>query len=57
VQEAAMKTWRQDGLEFKDALLENEEIKRLIDKKAMDKIFKIDYYLRFIDRIFRKVGL
>jgi len=57
VQEAAMKTWRQGGLEFKDALLENEEIKRLIDKKMMYKIFNIDYYLRFVDRIFRKVGL
>ena len=57
VQEAAMETWKQEGREFKQALLEKEEIKGLIDKKAMERIFNIDYYLRYVERIFRKVGL
>lgn len=57
VQAAAMKTWKDDNLEFQDALLENKEISRLIDKEAMNKIFDMDYYLRYVDRIFRKVGL
>jgi len=57
VQEAAMRTWKEDNLEFQDALLENKAIAKLISKKEMAKIFDIDYYLRHIDRIFRKVGI
>jgi adenylosuccinate lyase len=57
VQEAAMKTWKEDSLEFQEALLENSEISRLISKEKMQKIFDMQYYLRHIDRIFRKVGI
>ena len=57
VQEAAMKTWKDDNLEFQDALLGNREISRLISKEKMQQIFDVDYYLRYVGRIFRKVGI
>ena len=57
VQEAAMRTWKEDDLEFVDALLANPQVAKLISKKEMDKIFDIDFYLRHINRIFRRAGL
>ena len=57
VQEAAMRAWKKDDLEFEDALLQNPQVTKLISKKEMDKIFDVDFYLRHIDRIFRRAGL
>ena len=57
VQEAAMRTWKEDDLEFVDALLANPQVAKLISKKEMDKIFDMDFYLRHINRIFRRAGL
>jgi adenylosuccinate lyase len=56
VQRAAMKTWS-EGSDFKDNLLEDKAVSRYLDKQKLDKIFNLDYYLRNVDKIFRKVGL
>jgi adenylosuccinate lyase len=56
VQRCAMSSWK-DGSDFKKNLLEDKEIARYLDKKALDKIFDLNYYLRNVNRIFRKVGL
>jgi len=56
VQRSAMKTWRQ-GSDFKDNLLSDKEVLRYLNQKDLDKIFALDYYLRNVNKIFRKVGL
>ncbi len=56
VQRLAMKTWRQ-GSDFKDNLLSDKEVLRYLNQKDLDKIFALDYYLRNVNKIFRKVGL
>lgn len=56
VQRCAMKTWR-EGSDFKDNLLKDKEVIRYASRKDLDKIFDLDYYLRHVGRIFRKVGL
>ncbi len=56
VQRCAMKAWK-EGLEFEDSLLEDREVCRYLNKKELEKIFDLDYYLRNINKIFRKVGL
>ena len=56
VQRLAMKTWRQ-GSDFKDNLLSDKEVLRYLNKKELDKIFDLDYYLRNVNKIYRKVGL
>jgi adenylosuccinate lyase len=56
VQRCAMKSWR-EGSGFKDNLLKDKEVLQYLDKKALDKIFDLDYYLRNVNKIFRKVGL
>jgi adenylosuccinate lyase len=56
VQRAAMKTWK-DGSDFKNNLLEEKEILRHLTKKDLDRIFDLDYYLRNVSKIYRRLGL
>ncbi|MFH0790985.1 MAG: adenylosuccinate lyase, partial [Candidatus Omnitrophota bacterium] len=56
VQRCAMKTW-QDGSDFKENLLDDKEVKRYLEQKELDKVFDLNYYLRNVDKIFRKVGI
>jgi adenylosuccinate lyase len=56
VQRCAMATWR-GNKEFKDVLLEDKEVSRYFSSKSLDVIFDLDYYLRNVNKIFRKVGL
>jgi len=56
VQRSAMKTWK-EGSDFKKNLLEDADVPKYLSEKDLDKIFDLNYYLRNINRIFRKVGL
>ncbi len=56
VQRCAMKTWK-EGSQFKDNLLSDKETKKFLKRRELDKIFDLDFYLRHVNRIFRKVGL
>jgi len=56
VQRCAMKTWRQT-IDFKEVLLKDKEVLRRLSKKELDKIFNLDYYLRNVNKIFKKVDL
>jgi len=56
VQRCAMKSWN-EGLDFKEVLLKDREVLRHLGKKELDKIFDLDYYLRNVNKIFKKVGL
>lgn len=56
VQKCAMKTWK-EGLNFKSSLLGDKELLRHLKEKDLERIFKLDYYLRNTGRIFKKVGL
>ena len=56
VQRAAMRSWKQE-MDFKTSLMLETEILRYLSERELDKIFNLNYYLRQVDRIFRKVGL
>jgi len=56
VQRSAMRAWKED-INFKEALLENNEVSRHLSGKDLDRIFDLDYYLRNINKIFKRVGL
>ncbi|TRZ48397.1 adenylosuccinate lyase [bacterium] len=56
VQRCAMKTWK-TGSNFRDNLFQDKEVMRYLKTQELDKIFDLDYYLRHVNRIFRKVGL
>jgi len=56
VQKNAMKTWK-EGSDFKDNLANDPVVSRYLDKAALEKIFTLDYYLRNVNKIYRRVGL
>ena len=56
VQSAAMQVWK-ENLDFKETLLKDKQILKYITEKELDKIFSLDYYLRNVNKIFKKVGL
>ena len=55
-QKAAIKAWK-EGSAFKENLLKDKEVLRYLAKKDLDKIFDLDYYLRNVNKIFRRLRL
>lgn len=56
VQRCAMRTWR-EGLYFRDSLLSDREILKYFTASKLDALFDLNFYLRHVDKIFKKVGL
>ena len=56
VQPIAMNAW-QNGLQYKDLLLENGTVTEYLSKEEIEDAFNIDYFLRNVDVIFKRVGL
>jgi adenylosuccinate lyase len=56
VQRASMKSW-QEGSDFKENLLKEEAVTKYLNSSDLNRIFTLDYYLRHVNKIFRKVGL
>ena len=56
VQRSAMRAWK-DNINFKETLLEDNKVSRHLSVKDLDRIFDLDYYLRNINKIFKRVGL
>lgn len=54
VQKNAMLSWRK-GVEFKDLLLKNKEVRKYLSKKEINSIFDLQYYFKNIDIIFKRV--
>lgn len=56
VQAAAMEVW-QTGKDFKQLLLANEEVRRVLNKDELEELFDLNKSIRHVDDIFRRVGL
>jgi adenylosuccinate lyase len=56
IQRSAMRAWR-DGQDFRELLGADPEVTILLKKKDLDNLFDYSYYLREIDRIFKRAGL
>ncbi|MDI6759130.1 MAG: adenylosuccinate lyase [Candidatus Omnitrophota bacterium] len=56
VQCSAMKTWK-EGADFKKNLLKDNRVSKYLSEEEMDKIFDLNYYLRNIGKIFKRLGL
>jgi len=54
VQRNAMKSW-ESGIEFKKLLLKDREVKKYLTAKEIENIFDLDYYLKNVDYIFKRV--
>ena len=49
-----MKVW-EEGPEFRKLLMEAPEIGEYLNKKEIEEIFDLDYHLKNVDGIFKKV--
>jgi len=56
VQASAMLA-RDKAIEFKDALAENQELKKHMDYSEVSRLFDIKYHTKHIDKIFKNAGL
>ncbi|MEW5758607.1 MAG: adenylosuccinate lyase [Candidatus Omnitrophota bacterium] len=54
VQRIALKSWH-ESLDFKNELLKDRQIMKYISKQEIENCFNLDYYLRNVDEIFKKV--
>lgn len=54
VQRNAMKVW-EEGADFKEELLSDSELMKLLSKDEINESFNLDYYLKNIDNIFKRV--
>ncbi len=56
VQRAAMRTWKEE-IDFKACLLLDTEILKYLNEQELDNLFDLNYYLRNVNKIFKRVGL
>lgn len=54
VQRDAMKSWK-EGVEFKKLLLKDREVRKYLTAREIGDIFDLEYYLRNVDYIFKRV--
>ncbi len=54
VQRNAMRVWESDQ-EFKRLILEDDEIGEYLSEKEIDDIFDLDYHLKYVDEIYKRV--
>jgi len=56
VQRNAMRAWKGNS-DFKEILGEDQQVVKYLTKKDLKRIFDLDYYLRNVNKIFRRLGL
>ena len=54
VQRNAMQSWSQ-GLSFYELLGKDQDVSSLIDEDALKDLFDLDYHLKHVDTIFKRV--
>ena len=55
VQKNAMRVWKDKNLNLKDLLLEEKEVTSHFSKKEIEALFDLDYHLKHIGTIFKRV--
>ena len=56
VQRCAMRAWK-GTLQFKEVLLADREVLKYLTRKELDAIFDLEYYLRNVNKIYKRLGL
>jgi adenylosuccinate lyase len=56
VQRNAMKSWK-EKVNFLDLLLKDPDVSKYLSKSELESIFDYGYFLRYVDEVFKRVGL
>jgi len=51
-----MKVWDKN-INFKEALWKDKDFMKVVRPRELEMFFDLGYYTRYVDRIFRKVGI
>lgn len=57
VQAACMAVWTNPETTLKAEILKIEQVEQLLDEKELQKIFNMKAYLRYVDYVFKRLGL
>ena len=57
VQDSAMSVWQSDDSNFKDVILNNEMVRKLLTESEIDECFDITRSLKHIDFLFKRSGI
>ncbi len=57
VQEGAMSVYRGEAAHLRDVLLADESIVELLGNEGIRELFTVEYYTRYIDDIYKRIGL
>jgi len=57
VQASAMEAWNKDSGDFKENLLNNENVTALMTRSEIEDCFNPAYYLKNIDQVFQRLGI
>ena len=57
VQDVSMQVWKNPSLNLEIALLKDKRVRKILSEKEIKACFNLDWYLRYVDRIFKKVGI
>ena len=56
VQRISIRVW-EEGQDFRSLIAADEEVRAKLSSEALDELFRYDYYVRYVDDIFERVGL
>jgi len=56
VQKHAMQTWKH-GKDFKEELIKDKEVTKVLKPYQIGKCFELDYYLRNVKKVFKRLGI
>jgi len=56
VQEASL-NMRKEDIDFEEALKQNKKVRKIMGPKAIEGCFDLNYHVRNVDKIFRRVGI
>ena len=56
IQRCAMQVWKRSE-NFKATLWEDKDFMKVVKPRELEKFFDLSYYTKYVDRIFRKVGI
>ena len=56
VQRISMHVW-EDGQDFRSLISADTEVRAKLSSETLDELFRYDYYVRYVDDIFKRVGL
>ena len=54
IQKTALDAWKNEG-SFKENLLKEEKVLSFIDKDSLEKLFDVEYHLKYVDEIIGRV--